>query len=103
MHKVAGRSRQGIVVAVQGDLVAHAGVAQRGHADAGVDYIREADRAEVRAARGDHKADQIAIVDIEHARFDQEVVHRRIKIRVKDHISGMRYLTPYFARLRMHV
>jgi hypothetical protein len=93
VHEMAGRAGQGIVVAVKRDLVAHAGIAQLGHANAGVDGVREADRAEVSAARIDDEADDVALVDVEHATFDQELVHRRINIRVVHDIGDMPSLT----------
>lgn len=98
VHKVPGRAGQGIFIAIKGDLIAHAGVAQLGHAYASVDRIRERDRAEIGAPAVDHKAHNRTVVDIKRAPFNLELVHGGVEKTVVLHVTHVSGLTHQFGK-----
>src|SRR2546427_12843464 len=64
------------------DLVMHAGVAELGDAEPGVDRFRKGDRPLVRALRFDADGDDVIERDVEPALLDQVTVDEGVEVRV---------------------
>ena len=80
---------QGLALRKQADLVAHAGGAELGHPDPGLDRLGKGQRGEIVALRLDHQTDGLALVDVEHALLDQVGVDGGVEPAVIDDVVDM--------------
>src|SRR5260370_21923835 len=82
VHEVAGGGRLRVAGAEEGQLVAHAGIAQLRHAHARIDRVGEGERAGEAAARLHHHSEDRAQRQVENAAVEEEAVHCRVEERV---------------------
>src|SRR5512147_2873305 len=82
MHEMALRAGGIGVVGKDSDLIAHARRADTRHAQARVHRLRKRQLAEVPALRFDDQPDDLAALDVEHARSDEVLVDDGVEVRV---------------------